>query len=256
MRNYIIILLAATLCFSCNQSRIAEKTTDTTSLSIDSTTSIPADTVWTYSDTSAAYLDVTNFKILERDDTLVNFPAVTEISDIVDHQKELLSHDTRVIRKDSILEFTLENRQTISLIDNTNTEGDDYVHYYYVRSLDNIHQWEILVTYYEGLNYLLIDQRDGEKNFMCSPPLQSPDKMLLLCGSEDIFAGYDFNGFQLWRLVNNKPKLIWQKELEQWGPEEFTWASDSVVVARQVYLDQASGDSKKRIIQICVVKQP
>ena len=165
-------------------------------------------------------------------------------------EKRALKTETRVTRTPEGLRFRLKNGETKLLKENTDRDGEDFAAYHFLQPLDTIGQWLLMGAYYEAWDYVLIDQEDGNENHLWGRPVLSPDRKYFLTGMVDLEAAFVPTGFQLWGFENNKPVLRWEKELTDWGSDNFIWTKNNTIIADQTYRDEASGELKTRIIKM------
>jgi hypothetical protein len=88
---------------------------------------------------------------------------------------------------------------------------DSYEGYRFLDNLSSIGQWLVEVGQWEGMYYLLIDQRTGKRTDLIGYPFVSPDQAHFACASSSP-TGYNLNGLQLWlRPQGLPPQLRWQR---------------------------------------------
>jgi hypothetical protein len=193
-------------------------------------------------------LDTDNIKIYETGDTVVQLPETP----VADSASEIsaLTKDTRVTRVGEGLTFQLKSGETKVLKENKTTDGDGYEAYTYLQSLDEIGQWLVLCSYYESMDYLLIDQQLGTETHLWGYPVISPDKNHILTSMVDLEAGFVPNGFQLWTIEEDNIILAYEQELAEWGFDKSIWTNGNEILAQQTYRDKASGDLKTRVIKM------
>jgi hypothetical protein len=165
-----------------------------------------------------------------------------------------LQKDTRVMRTPEGLRFRLKNGEHKLLKENKDTESDDFASYSFLEPMDNIGQWLLMGGYYEAFDYVLIDQQDGSETHLWGRPILSPDGQYFLTGMVDLDAAFVPTGFQMWSITNNKPVLRWEKELTDWGSDNFIWTNDNHIIAEQTYRDEASGGLKTRFITMKILQ--
>jgi hypothetical protein len=82
---------------------------------------------------------------------------------------------------------------------------------------------------YEGDFYLLVDRGSGEEHAIWARPLPSPAGDRILAASADYVAGYNPNGFQIWRAANRRLALEWSFEPLEWGPVDAAWIDNETI---------------------------
>ncbi|UOQ73884.1 hypothetical protein [Hymenobacter cellulosilyticus] len=140
----------------------------------------------------------------------------------------------RVQRTGLNLTFRAANGRTVVMQDDT-TDSENAVAYLYWGQLPAVHQWVVNVGLWEGRYVVLIDQRTGKRTDVWGRPIASPDGRYILASNADLAAAFDPNGLQLLQLTANGPKLMWQRELINWGPTEARWRPDGTVVVQQEF---------------------
>jgi len=93
---------------------------------------------------------------------------------------------------------------------NTGSEADR-VEYTFMKYVPDFGYW-FFVGYYEGCSGLLIDENTGDEIVtFCTKPIVSPDQKYLLTTSSDVFANFNYNGFQV--LEKHDSKILIKSEL-------------------------------------------
>jgi len=80
--------------------------------------------------------------------------------------------------------------------------------------------------YYEGDDYLLIQDTTGNKFELQDLPVISPDKRRLVTASNGISGGYNANGVQIWQLTKRGVVLEQSFELKGWAPSDPVWTDN------------------------------
>jgi len=155
---------------------------------------------------------------------------------------KLLNHhdgNGHVKRKGNTLTISTDNGKQVVLTDKSDIDkdGESYAIYTYTGYLPDIKQYGIFCTYYESLDYLLVNQATGESIHTWGPPLISPDKKYFICASYDLEAGFTANGLQLYSYLNGKIIPVGEIELEKWGPGQIKWLDNHSLVAEYITLD-------------------
>lgn len=138
----------------------------------------------------------------------------------------------RVQRQGLNLTFKAANGRT-AVLKNDTTDSEDAIAYLYWGELPNVHQWVVNVGLWEGRYVVLIDQRTGQRTDIWGQPAASPDGRYILASSYDLAAAFDANGLQLLQLGPKGPKLVWQRELNNWGPADVRWRPNGTIVVKQ-----------------------
>lgn len=197
-------------------------------------------------------LDIDNIKIYAPGDTTVNFPenpaadSTTEIN--------AFKKDARVIRVHEGIKFQLPSGEIKLLKENKSIDGDDFAGYTFLGAMDDIGQWLVLASYYESMDYILVDQMNGIETHLWGYPVVSPDRNHILSSMVDIEAGFVPNGFQLWSIEDGNFVLAYEQELTDWSFDKSIWTNDNKIVTEQTYRDEASGELKTRVIKMRFVE--
>lgn len=207
----------------------------------------------THTSEASPQLDIENFKVYSYTDTAINFKQPSYLGDHDLLEPGYLKNDPRVERIGESLQFKLKNGETKIFKDSESSEDEEYVRYTFIKSWDDVGQWQVLSMYNESFSYLLIDQMDGAESIIWGDPAFSPDKKYFVTGSADIDAGFIPNGFQLWTFKDNKPFKVWEKELTDWGADNLIWTSNNDIIGEQIYRDADLGESNKRIIKMQMI---
>lgn len=207
------------------------------------------------SSTAWLELDTAHLKVYEPDDTIVKFTTPPPPQDINIWEKNNLKTDSLVKRIPEGLQFRLRNNTVKLLKENKQTDGDDYLAYTFVRTLDDVDQWLVMASYYESFDYVLVDQNDGTENHLWGEPVFSPDKKYFITSQVDLEAGFVPNGFQLWSAENNKPLRLWELIINDWGADKLIWTKNNFIIGEQTYRDEASGELKQRVIKIPLISR-
>jgi hypothetical protein len=139
-------------------------------------------------------------------------------------ERELLPlASPHVTRSSDTLGLRLVDGSTHRLIDGECCEGNPLSHQF-VGFLARIDSYVVHGQFYEGDTYFIISRRAGESLIAWGRPLLSPDSERVAAASGDIEAGYNPNGFQIWRVREDgmlEPE--WELQPTEWGPEHLEW---------------------------------
>ena len=166
--------------------------------------------------------------------------------------KNILLDSARVKRIGRKLIFNVPGTKKKVILENTSAEQDiedesGIIRYNYLGNLKDISQWLVVIYYYEGWGYLMIDQRTGEKKEVYGIPAISPDKKKFICSSADLIADYNYNGLQLFKVNKKGIELEWERKLTKWGPEKLVWETKNSILAEQIVLDSAFKEHTKYV---------
>ena len=138
---------------------------------------------------------------------------------------------TGVARIGGALRLKLD-RKVLMLYDG-NLETSQAVAYTYAKFLPDLNAHLLHLHLYEGGGYVLVHRHTGQQTFLDNLPQLSPDKKHFLVASEDMSAGYNFNGVEVWSVQ----KGLFSKEARielQWGPSTAHWMSASTAAIAKV----------------------
>jgi hypothetical protein len=226
MKKYLFILLVLTSCV--NKKPVPQQAVISTPAK--STEQAPMDTITLGSKTFLVYsMDESPFE---------SEPAVESDSAEV---KLLNNNDGNghVKRKGNDLIITADNGKTVVLTDKADDEkdGDSYSEYTYTGYLSDIKEYGIFATYYESMDFLLVNQVSSETIHTWGPPIISPDKKYFICSSYDLEAGFIENGLQLYSYLDGKITPVGEISLEKWGPGQIKWLDNKTLAAEYITLD-------------------
>jgi hypothetical protein len=148
-------------------------------------------------------------------------------SPLIARDKEFIS------KKDSTFTIRCANNQIVKLTEQCSCDGDDYIDYTYGGRLGNTPFLVFKVGYYEKLDYLLINLNSGKKVTTWGMPELAPDGKKLISTSYDLDVGFMHNGMQLFEVEPDSLHTLWEKELENWGPEEIKWLDNKNLYVKQ-----------------------
>lgn len=134
----------------------------------------------------------------------------------------------RVRRIGDTLVLRFEAGDSMALVDAPEDRAWDEASYHVVGRLRTGH-YVVHGQYYEGSFYLVVSERSGEEHRMWARPVPSPDGERIVAASADVAAGYNENGFQIWRLRNSRLAMEWSVQPELWGPIDVEWMDDSTI---------------------------
>lgn len=131
----------------------------------------------------------------------------------------------------------IKTQQKDVFLENDTTEGDSRVDYSYVKTLSSIGFVHIKAACWEWTNDYLINLKNGEKTRLWEQPILSPNKQMFISNSADLVATMMPNGFQLFKIDNGVIKNVFEKEIENWGPSEIKWESDTTILIKRLKVD-------------------
>lgn len=102
---------------------------------------------------------------------------------------------------------------------------------------ENLNMITVKWVWDEGGGYSLVNYITGANNFMFGPPCISPDNNFAVGVNCDLDAGYSPSGFEFCSIsqefIDQHPPF----RTRSWGPQKFTWLSDTKGIAYCEMLD-------------------
>jgi hypothetical protein len=144
-------------------------------------------------------------------------------------------------RRGDTLVLRLAGPDSVVLTSAPPGEEIDAPGYHLVGMLESGH-FVVHGQWYEGDFYLLVNRASGEEQAIWARPVVSPEGERILVASADLDAGYNPNGFQIWRVAGSRVSLEWSFEPDTWAPVSAEWADEgSVRFAREAWCENRSG---------------
>ncbi len=156
------------------------------------------------------------------------------------------NYSEMIFRPDSLtLCIVTAEGDTLVFADNPFAENSD-VFNVYRESAYFPHQnyWVIYVVEYEWEEWLLVNGVNGRIDTTISEPMPSPDGSRFLCAHKDLEAGFSENGIQIWRIDTDSLVLEFSDLHLFWGPRQWNWLGDSVIVFEKTFYDWRSHSPK------------
>ena len=123
--------------------------------------------------------------------------------------------------------------KTVRLIDNNSENGNESISYSYLGRISAIRSHIVYVQYYEGGSYMAVNEQSALAAYPSGFPVVSPNKQHFFSISEDMFAGYDPNNVEVWRVTAKTFYRAANFELE-WGPRSAMWFGSRQFEVRKV----------------------
>ena len=120
---------------------------------------------------------------------------------------------------------------------NDSTEGESMVSYEF-RSIPTLGYVHIAGNHWEWTTDRYINIKNGSETYFWANPVLSPNKQSLVAFSCDLEAGFMPNGIQLYTINADTITQMLEKEIDNWGPEEVKWESDTSLVIKRLRLDK------------------
>lgn len=166
--------------------------------------------------------------------------------------KSFIMPDSSGLRQEGLNWYALdiEGKEKLVLSGNDNEESDNFVIYECLGSVKNLPYWLFKVNFYEGGMFTLVNKNTGEKIDLVSPPIISPDQKWLISVSSDLIAEYNFNGFVLLEIKDQK--IIKQAEitLKTKGIEDAKWINHNTLMIKENYIQNDEEATRYSILRI------
>ena len=153
-------------------------------------------------------------------------------------EKYLLEKDANLVNRSDDTLFLKKNDGTyVSFVDSL-----EYEYFIYSKSFQNENFYLLLVHFYEGVVYGLVDKKSGKLTYIWGKPyFDKSGKRFLTC-SIDLLAGYNPNGLQYFRVENDTIINEFSCETEGWGPVHVKWINDKTVQIERKFIKFQEGD--------------
>ncbi|OGC85492.1 MAG: hypothetical protein A2142_07545 [candidate division Zixibacteria bacterium RBG_16_48_11] len=122
--------------------------------------------------------------------------------------RQLKKHSSYVWRSGDTLALKLESGDTL-LLKNDRVDGEGTTVHYLRHYCRDLGYFLVYRGYYEGFDYLLINDRTGKQTTLREIPVLSPDARRLVTTVTDLVADYLVNGIQIWRFTDHDLVLEW-----------------------------------------------
>ncbi len=147
-------------------------------------------------------------------------------------ESELLDSSPSAFRADerTLMIVTAEG-DTLVFRDNEDApHGLQSAMYRLVDHLPELNFWTVKVMGYEFIDWQTVNGETGEITITIGPGLPSPDGTRLLCMNEDIHAGFNPNGIQIWAIEpDGSLELEFEDTSVPWGPRNGRWVNDTTI---------------------------
>ena len=172
------------------------------------------------------------------------FDEIRIAPDLDSSEEIYLLRDSAFVKRhgDSLI-FTAGGKEIV-LINNHSDTSDATADHNYRGFNRDLGKYIVYSVYWEWYNYMLIDKGSGDTTVICGEPVLSPDKKFFICGNADLLAQFTFNGFELYENLP-KPKLICQRELMKWGPQEIKWIAKNTLLVKATVADTTIQDLER-----------
>ncbi len=126
------------------------------------------------------------------------------------------------------------------------TDESEVRQYYYVGQFEKIGFYIVKGSFWEHIEYYLIDKRTGRQTIIWSSPAISPANKFIANLSMTYGLEGVPNGIQVWRIDRNQNNqaepisLSKYLELDQqiWAPEDLVWETDNSIILKVAAVDK------------------
>jgi hypothetical protein len=130
---------------------------------------------------------------------------------------------------DSTLVLKLADGNTMSFnryVEERDLDNDGLLGYIFAHYFDQIDYYLLILQYYEGSSWMLVNRKNGFKKDIYGLPYISEDNKKIIAINSDLEAGYNFNGIALYTILTDSLQMEFRKETE-WGPLDVKWINES-----------------------------
>lgn len=181
-------------------------------------------------------------------------PSVDAICDTINNslrcaravEAHRLPDAPRAERRGDTLLLALNAPDTVRLVDQgSERNADEVVLYSYQDHWTRAGYFVIQKQYYEGSEFLLVNDSTGRRTALPDRPLRAPGAQRFAVLSLDLVAGYGPNVLQVWEMEDGRPARVWETEPSQWGPRSGRWADSTTLrFVQHGYCDQLGGSGR------------
>ena len=151
---------------------------------------------------------------------------------------------------DSTLVLKLANGNTMSFdrdIEDWNNDGlSEYIFAHY---FDKIDYYLLIIQYYEGSSWMLVNRKNGFKKDILGLPYISEDNKKIIAINSDLVAGYNFNGIALYTILTDSLRMEFRKETE-WGPLDVKWINENEFLLKREHFPEGEGNIDFKRVRI------
>lgn len=142
-----------------------------------------------------------------------------------------------------VLRLSNGNNEIFAFWDDLKDEGYNFEHYF-----ENIDYYLLRVQYGEGNSWLLVNRKNGFKEYINGEPFISKDNKKIITISCDLIAGYNFNGIELYSITKDSLITEFRKETK-WGPIDMKWINNNQLLLKReiLHFDSITGNESNII---------
>lgn len=147
----------------------------------------------------------------------------------------------RVTRSGARLRLRLADGRWLSVEDDTPDDEVLSVVHHFREYLPEIGYFVLHRQFYEGHDYLLVEDSTGRRYELHAVPVVSPDGRRLVTASDGFTGGYVPNVVKIWRLRDGHIELEQAIAPRGWGPSHPEWIDDRTIRLRKNHLPVGEG---------------
>lgn len=156
---------------------------------------------------------------------------------------------------DTSLVLKLANGNTMSFdryVEEKHWDDFDFTGYIFVHYFDKIDYYLLMVQYYEGCSWMLVNRENGFKKNIYGLPYISADNKKIIAINSDLDAGYNFNGIALYTVLADSLQTEFRKETGwEWGPLDVKWINENEFLLKREHfsIDSTVIDYKRILLK-------
>ncbi len=138
---------------------------------------------------------------------------------------------------DTMLVLKLSDGNTINFdryVEEKDWDNDGLETYIFEHYFKNIDYYLLMVQYYEGNDWMLVNRKNGFKKKIHGLPYISRDNKKIIVVNSDIDAGYNFNGIELYTVLADSLQTEFHRETK-WGPIDVKWIDENEFLLKREY---------------------
>ena len=128
----------------------------------------------------------------------------------------------------------VSNNKTVEFVGTKGTKEKlnmDAMWYTYLLYIPEIDSHLIRQDWYEGNQYILVNNETGSVQNIWSIPHISPQKDRITVTNKDMLAQFTVNGIQIFEIVSGNYVKQFEQRLEKWGIDNPRWLNNDAFVA-------------------------
>jgi len=153
---------------------------------------------------------------------------------------------------DTTLVLKLADGNTMSFdryVEERDWDKDGILGYIFAHYFDKIDYYLLIIQYYEGNSWMLVNRKNGFKKDILGLPYISEDNKKIIAINSDLVAGYDFNGIALYSILTDSLQTEFRKETE-WGPLDVKWINENEFLLKREHFPEGEGNIDYKRVRI------